>query len=106
MLRVIVKDRCAQRHLTHALRQQLAHLQRNQPGKFFGTLAHDGGGPGKHFSALGVGLFDPNVTKAGRCSSQFFFELGGVDFLERLQHFSVEGIDTLISHECSLSSNT
>ena len=99
MLGVVVKNGRAQGDFAQALRQQLAHFQRDQLGKLLRPLAQNSGGAGQHGSALGEAFGAPFGFKATGRLAEFFLQRGVVDFVKFLQDFSVVGIGALVGHD-------
>ena len=99
MLGVVVQNGRAQGDFAQALRQQLAHFQRDEFGKLLRALAQDGSGPRQHGRALGKAFGAPFVFKTVGRLAEFFLQRGVVDFVKFLQDFSVVGIGALVGHD-------
>jgi hypothetical protein len=97
VLGVIGEDARAEFDLSARLVDALAHLERHDVRQFANLRVHEGGGFGDNFGPLSICLVAPGF-EAGRGGRKSALEFLVSEFLERLQHFAVGGVDALVTH--------
>ena len=97
ILGVIGEDAGAEFDLSDRFADALAHLERHDVRQFLGLFVHEGRRSRDNFRPFAIRLAPPDLV-AGRGGRNLALEFLVGEFLERLQHFAVGGVDALVAH--------